>query len=105
MPTDTETGKTSKQSVDSIPPNAEPVSEQPTEELAPKYSVFTTWEKRCIVLGAALAAFFSPLTAQIYLPALNLLAIDFNITEAQANLTVTTYMVCTCALVVTASHC
>ncbi|KAF3014818.1 hypothetical protein E8E14_012156 [Neopestalotiopsis sp. 37M] len=93
MPTDTETGKTSKQSVDSIPPHAEPVSEQPTEELAPKYSVFTTWEKRCIVLGAALAAFFSPLTAQIYLPALNLLAIDFDITEAQANLTVTTYMI------------
>ncbi|KAI0159284.1 major facilitator superfamily transporter [Pestalotiopsis sp. NC0098] len=86
--------KTGEQSVEAIPPDAEPASEQPVEEnTAPKYSVFTTWEKRCIVLGAAMAAFFSPLTAQIYLPALNLLAKDFNITEAQANLTVTTYMI------------
>lgn len=86
--------KTGEQSVEAIPPDAEPASEQPVEEnTAPKYSIFTTWEKRYIVLGAAMAAFFSPLTAQIYLPALNLLAKDFNITESQANLTVTTYMV------------
>ena len=59
----------------------------------PPYSIFTTWQKRGIVLGAALTAFFSPLTAQIYLPALNLLAHDLHVTNTQINLTITTYMI------------
>jgi hypothetical protein len=85
--------KTADQSAEAIPPNSEPSSEAPVVDSRPNYSVFTTWEKRSIVLGAAAAAFFSPLTAQIYLPALNLLAVDFKISVTQANLTVTTYMV------------
>jgi hypothetical protein len=75
-------------------PDSEPPSEAPVIDTRPNYSVFATWEKRCIVLASAAAAFFSPLTAQIYLPALNILALDFHISSAQANLTVTTYMVC-----------
>ncbi|ORY59749.1 major facilitator superfamily transporter [Pseudomassariella vexata] len=59
----------------------------------PNYTVFTKWEKRGIVMGAAAGAFFSPLTAQIYFPALNLLATDFNVSITQINLTVTTYMI------------
>ncbi len=59
----------------------------------PRYSVFTTWQKRSIVLAASLSALFSPLTGQIYLPALNVLASDFAVTAGQINLTVTTYMV------------
>ena len=49
----------------------------PTER--PDYSVFTTWQKRGIVLAAAMGAFLSPLTAQIYFPALNVLASDFGV--------------------------
>lgn len=59
----------------------------------PVYSVFTTWEKRGIALGAAAGGFFSPFTAQIYFPALNVLASDFNVSITQMNLTVTAYMV------------
>ena len=59
----------------------------------PPYSIYTRWEKRMIVLAVSLAAFFSPVTAQIYLPALNVLAADFNITSTQVNLTMTTYMI------------
>ncbi|EPE10959.1 major facilitator superfamily transporter [Ophiostoma piceae UAMH 11346] len=59
----------------------------------PPYSIYTHWEKRMIVLAVSLAAFFSPVTAQIYLPALNVLAVDFNITSTQVNLTMTTYMI------------
>jgi hypothetical protein len=82
-----------KQSAE-VAPDAEPPSEAPViSNSEPDYSIFTTWEKRFIVLGASAAAFFSPLTAQIYLPALNLLAEDFQITSSQVNLTVTTYMV------------
>ena len=46
-----------------------------------------------IMTIAATAAFFSPTTAQIYLPALNTLAETFNVFISQINLTVTTYMV------------
>jgi len=59
----------------------------------PPYSVYTLWEKRLIVLAASLSAFFSPLTAQIYLPALPTLAKEFNVTSSQINLTVTTYLI------------
>lgn len=79
-------------SAEAIPPNSEPISETPVVDTRPNYSIFTTWEKRSIVLGAAAAAFLSPLSGQIYLPALTTLAADFKISEAQANLTVTTYM-------------
>ncbi|KJZ78686.1 hypothetical protein HIM_02077 [Hirsutella minnesotensis 3608] len=59
----------------------------------PPYSIFTTWQKRAMVLGAALTAFFSPLTAQIYLPALTAIAHDLSVTSSQINLTITTYMI------------
>lgn len=68
------------------------VSEQ-NQNLAPRYSVYTIWQKRAIVLGAAGTAFFSPLTAQIYLPALTELAHDFHVSNSKINLTVTTYMI------------
>jgi multidrug resistance protein len=57
------------------------------------YSILTIWRKRAIVLAAAVTAFFSPLTAQIYLPALTQLSHDLNVTDTQINLTITTYMI------------
>lgn len=80
------------------PPSEKPVVSPgpdgaPSQTVTPLYSSFTQWEKRLIVLGAALSAFFSPLTAQIYFPALNVLADSFHVSSSQINLTVTTYMV------------
>jgi hypothetical protein len=78
------------------PPTAEPPSEQPqdnTPDVPAKYTIYTQWQKRLIVAGASIAALFSPLTAQIYMPALNALAADFNVTASQINLTVTTFMI------------
>ncbi|KAI1819393.1 major facilitator superfamily domain-containing protein [Xylaria intraflava] len=57
------------------------------------YSIFTVIEKRLIVLGAAAGAVFSPLTAQIYFPALNQLSADLDVSITEVNLTVTTYMI------------
>ncbi|KAK8051539.1 MFS multidrug transporter [Apiospora rasikravindrae] len=79
-------------------PEATPTGEPPSEAPVPKddqsvYSIFTTWQKRVIVLSAAAGAFFSPLTAQIYFPALGMLAKDLNVSLTQINLTVTTYMI------------
>ena len=72
--------------------NVEPVAlvaDKPDEA----YSVFTRNQKKAIILTASLAAFFSPLTSQIYFPALNTLAADLHVTYTLINLTVTTYMV------------
>ncbi|CAK7199210.1 hypothetical protein SEUCBS139899_001883 [Sporothrix eucalyptigena] len=69
------------------------VSATAADPVPPRYSIHSTWAKRWIVLGASLGAFISPLTGQIYLPALNEIASYFHITDGQVNLTVTTYMV------------
>ncbi|KAI1419958.1 major facilitator superfamily domain-containing protein [Xylaria sp. FL1777] len=71
-------------------------AEPPSEVQAPsgeKYSAFSTIEKRAIVLAAAIGAFFSPLSAQIYFPALDTLTRDLHISVTEVNLTVTTYMI------------
>ncbi|CAG9978273.1 unnamed protein product [Clonostachys byssicola] len=66
---------------------------QPEEDEQPRFSVFTLWQKRAIVCCAALTAFFSPMTAQIYLPALTSIAEDLQVSSAKVNLTITTYMI------------
>jgi multidrug resistance protein len=75
------------------PPSEAKDSSPDQPDNPPPYSIYTLWEKRFIVLAASLSAFFSPLTAQIYLPALPTLSKDFNVTPSQINLTVTTYMI------------
>jgi predicted MFS family arabinose efflux permease len=57
------------------------------------FSIFTHAQKLGIVMAAAVAAFFSPLTASVYLPALPAIAKDFGVSYSAINLTVTTYMV------------
>ncbi|KAJ5579523.1 uncharacterized protein N7459_005508 [Penicillium hispanicum] len=59
-----------------------------------EYSILTTYQKRLIILGAALASAFSPLSANIYYPALNSIAKDLRVTPSQVNLSITTYMIC-----------
>ena len=67
-------------------PGETPVDQAP-------YSIYNTRQKRAIVLCAAAAAFFSPLTAQIYLPSLPAIAEDLHVTYSAVTLTVTVYMV------------
>ncbi|KAK0988891.1 hypothetical protein LTR91_009413 [Friedmanniomyces endolithicus] len=57
------------------------------------WSIFTPGQKRFIVLMVAVAGFFSPLSANIYFPALNTLSTDFHVTPAIMNLTLTSYMI------------
>ncbi|MCJ1408132.1 hypothetical protein MMC19_002205 [Ptychographa xylographoides] len=70
--------------------------ELPSKEIVstePPYSTFTTNTKKLIILTASLAAFFSPLTSQIYFPALNTISADLKVSNTLINLTVTTYMI------------
>lgn len=68
----------------------ESAREAPT---TPQYSIFTRSQKRYIVFLAAFAGFFSPLSANIYFPALNTLATDLKVSNALINLTLTSYMI------------
>jgi hypothetical protein len=58
------------------------------------YTTFTPWQKRFIILAASTGSFISPLTSNIYFPALNTLASDLHVSISKINLTITTYMVC-----------
>ncbi|KAJ5179281.1 hypothetical protein N7492_002491 [Penicillium capsulatum] len=84
-------GNNLSQSLSSSPTEGTPLL--PTHSSLP-YSVFTLAQKRLIVLAAALASAFSPLSANIYYPALNSIATDLNVSASQINLTITTYMIC-----------
>jgi len=57
------------------------------------YSIFTHGEKWFIVLLASSAGIFSPLTANIYLPAIPVMAAAFHKSTELINVTVTVYMV------------
>ncbi|KAL4780075.1 major facilitator superfamily domain-containing protein [Aspergillus varians] len=63
-----------------------------TESQAP-YSTFTKRQKRTIVFWASWAGFFSPVSSQIYFPALNSIAADLSVTSSLINLTLTSYMI------------
>ncbi|VDB85273.1 unnamed protein product [Peniophora sp. CBMAI 1063] len=66
---------------------------QDTSRVIAPYSIFTKREKWTIVGLAALGGFFSPMTANIYFPALPTLTKAFHETTENLNLTVTMYMV------------
>jgi hypothetical protein len=79
-----------------IGPKTTDLQVAPTHGSRPEknYSSFSPWQKRYIVFAATMGAFFSPLTTQIYFPALTTIAKDLNVTNSKINLTITTYMVC-----------
>ncbi|KAL8964981.1 MAG: hypothetical protein Q9183_004100, partial [Haloplaca sp. 2 TL-2023] len=58
------------------------------------YTIFTKPAKRWIVFLVALAGFFSPLSANIYFPALDYLGRDLHVSLELINLTITAYLVC-----------
>jgi len=65
----------------------------PVQSNRPPHTVFTSRQKQFIVFMVAWGGFFSPLTANIYFPALPTLARDLNVSESQINLTLTSYMI------------
>ncbi|PCH33997.1 MFS general substrate transporter [Wolfiporia cocos MD-104 SS10] len=70
-------------------------NEQPSEakEKEKVYSIYTPSEKWFIVTVAGFAALFSPLTANIYFPAIPTIASAFHKSTEEINLTVTVYMI------------
>ena len=59
------------------------------------HSIYTKNQKRMMVVAAAVASTFSPITGNIYLPALNSVAHDLKVSNSVITLTVSFYMVST----------
>jgi len=57
------------------------------------HSIYTRNQKKVIILVASIASFFSPMSANIYLPALNSIAKDLKVSNSLITLTVTSYLV------------
>ena len=57
------------------------------------FSIYSGRAKFFLVLIISWAGFFSPLTAQIYLPAINPIAADLGVSVELVNLTITAYMI------------
>jgi MFS family permease len=60
------------------------------------YSSFPNSSKRWITFLVAMAGFFSPLSANIYFPALSYIAQDLHVSLELINLTITAYLICQC---------
>lgn len=58
------------------------------------YSVFSGGERALVIVIGSFAALISPLSSSIYLPALNSLAYDMDVSVSLINLTITSYLVC-----------
>ena len=59
----------------------------------PLHTVFTRSQRTFIVIMITLASFFSPLSGQIYFPAIPDIAKEYHTTTGRINLTITTYMI------------
>ena len=57
------------------------------------YSVFSKPQRRLLLFIVTVAGFFGPLSGGIYLPALPVLAVDFNVSDGAINATVSVFMV------------
>lgn len=60
------------------------------------YSSFSKSSKAWITLLVAMSGFFSPLSANIYFPALSYIAQDLHVSLELINLTITAYLICQC---------
>lgn len=56
------------------------------------YTAFSTQRRNFILFVVTAAGFFGPLSGGIYLPALNVLAKDFNVSANLINVTVSLFM-------------
>lgn len=75
------------------PPAVSPVIDIPSEIPPVSYTVFTSFQKRILIIVLMLTMLASPLTATIYLPLLPSLAEHFDVSMQAINLTITIYIV------------
>ena len=70
-----------------------PEEDSETAIVEPPYSSSGKGAKIFIVACVSAAAFFSPVSSNIYFPALNVLAAELNVSNTLINLTLTSFLV------------
>ena len=60
---------------------------------SPPYSIFSKKKKLLIIFFAGFGGFFSPLSANIYFPALTTLTREYDVSSTLMNLTLTSYLI------------
>lgn len=78
---------------DEVTSNYDPEALSNVHSASPPYSVFGRRQKHFIVFLAAWGGFFSPLSANIYFPALTTLTHEYRVSSTLMNLTLTSYMI------------
>ena len=78
---------------DSHMPGLEDTEHMSRVSSGPPYSAFTPGMKKWITVMVTVGSFISPVTANIYFPALNPIAEDLGVSIGLVNLTLTTYMI------------
>lgn len=73
--------------------NAVEAQQPPRRDSRPAHTAFSKYEKLLIVVMVTMAAFFSPLSGQIYYPVMPTLVKNYHLTTSLVNLTITTYMI------------
>jgi len=81
------------QSIETTPDPVEDLEALEYTRSGPVYSAFSPRQKQFIVFMAACGGFFSPLSANIYFPALNPIARDLGVSSELVNLSLTSYMI------------
>ncbi|KAL1870975.1 hypothetical protein Plec18167_007282 [Paecilomyces lecythidis] len=74
-------------------PNAVEAQQPPRRDSRPAHTAFSKYEKLLIVVMVTMAAFFSPLSGQIYYPVMPTLVKNYHLTTSLVNLSITTYMI------------
>lgn len=68
-------------------------AESPAADLDALYSIYTPQQKHFIVFMSGLGGFFSPLSANTYLPSIPSLASSLDVSPSLMNLTVTAFLI------------
>ncbi|KAH7183658.1 major facilitator superfamily domain-containing protein [Fusarium flagelliforme] len=83
---------------DSVTPTVEPIltkeppAETPQDDDTP-WSIWSPKQRKLIILTASFASLLSPLSSQIYLPSLDTIANDLDVTNSEVNLSITTFLI------------
>lgn len=85
--------KGSSSSCFSMEPQTSYTSDELPSTILYPYTILSEGKKVLTLLIASLAAFLSPVSANIYYPALNPLSEDLNVSMSMINLTITSFMV------------
>jgi MFS family permease len=57
------------------------------------WSIWSSKQRKFIILSASFASLLSPLSGQIYFPALDTIAKDLHVTDSQVNISITTFLI------------